>query len=259
MARFRLRIEYEGSRYHGWQFNAGVKTIQGEMLSACQTLFNTKKIELYGAGRTDAGVHAMGQVAHLDVPTQMHPETIRERLNAVLPYDIHILDTVSCDPRFHARYSAVARSYVYVISRRRSAFGKRYVWWVKEELSAVSMQEAASLFKGFHDFSSFGAKSGEDESTLAEIIHIKLIESGNLILLHIIGSHFLWMMVRRMAGSLVHCGKGKLTLQDVKDFLERQSERPSQLAAPPSGLYLERVYYPGESFDYNPRIPLSIV
>ena len=130
MARFRLRIEYEGSRYHGWQFNPGVKTIQGELLHACQPLFNTKKIELYGAGRTDAGVHALGQVAHLDVPTQMHPETIRDRLNAVLPYDIHILDAVSCDPRFHARHSAVARSYIYVISRRRSAFGKRYVWWV---------------------------------------------------------------------------------------------------------------------------------
>jgi tRNA pseudouridine38-40 synthase len=258
MARFRLLIEYEGSRYHGWQFNAGVKTIQGELLSTCQPLFNSKKIEIYGAGRTDAGVHALGQVAHLDVPTQMHPETIRERLNAMLPYDIHVLDVISCDPRFHARYSAVARSYVYVLSRRRSAFSKRYVWWVKEELSAGAMQEAASLFKGFHDFSSFGAKSGEEESTLAEIIQIKVMESGNMILLHIIGSHFLWMMVRRITGVLVHCGKGKLTLQEVEDFLKRYSERPSQLAAPPSGLYLERVYYPGETYDFEPIIPVTI-
>ena len=112
---------------------ADVKTIQGEMLQACQELFNTQKVELYGAGRTDAGVHALGQVAHLDAPTQMHAETIKERLNAILPYDIHILETVSCDSRFHARHSAVARSYVYAISRRRSAFSKHYVWWVKEE------------------------------------------------------------------------------------------------------------------------------
>src|SRR4030043_1754054 len=115
MSRFRLLIEYEGSRYHGWQQNAGVKTIQGEMLNTCQQLFNTKKIELYGAGRTDTGVHALGQVAHLDVPTQMNPETIAQRLNAILPYDIHIITAAACDPKFHARYTAVARSYVYVI------------------------------------------------------------------------------------------------------------------------------------------------
>ena len=160
MSRFRLLIEYEGSRYHGWQQNAGVKTIQGEMLKACQQLFNTKKIELYGAGRTDAGVHALGQVAHLDVPTQMHAETMIGRLNEILPYDIHILTLEKCDAGFHARYNAVARSYVYIISRRRSAFGKRYVWWVKEDLSVNKMQEASAIFRGFHDFSSFGATTG---------------------------------------------------------------------------------------------------
>jgi len=127
------------------------------MLTACQQLFNTQKIELYGAGRTDAGVHALGQVAHLDVPTQMHAETLAVRINEILPYDIHVLSVEKCDAGFHARYSAVARSYVYIISRRRSAFGKRYVWWVKEELSINNMKETATLFKGFHDFSSFGA------------------------------------------------------------------------------------------------------
>ena len=120
------------------------------------------------------------------------------------------------------------------------------------------MQEAASLFKGFHDFSSFGAKSGEEESTLAEIIHINVIESGNLILLHIIGSHFLWMMVRRITGVLVHCGKGKLTLAEIQGFMDQFSERPSQLSAPPSGLYLQRIYYAGERFDYNPKMPFVI-
>ena len=100
MSRFRLLIEYEGSNYHGWQQNAGVKTIQGEMLTACEKLFNTKKIELYGSGRTDAGVHALGQVAHLDVPTQMHAETMIGRLNEILPYDIHILKLEKCDRSF---------------------------------------------------------------------------------------------------------------------------------------------------------------
>jgi tRNA pseudouridine38-40 synthase len=258
MARFRLRIEYEGTRYHGWQFNQRVRTIQGEMLNACQELFNTKKIELYGAGRTDAGVHALGQAAHLDVSTQMHPPAIMQRLNAILPYDIHILNAEACDAGFHARYSAVARSYVYAISRRRSAFGKHYVWWVKEKLSIDLMQAASMIFKGFHDFSSFGAKADEEESTLVNINHLDIFISDNMILIHIVGSHFLHMMVRRLVGVLVHAGKDKLPVKEIQGFLDHHSERPSQLAAPPSGLYLQRVYYPGESIDLNPRIPVMV-
>jgi tRNA pseudouridine38-40 synthase len=258
MSRFRLLIEYEGSNYHGWQQNAGVKTIQGEMLKACHQLFNTKRIELYGAGRTDAGVHALGQVAHLDVPTQMPAESMVVRLNEILPSDIHVLKLEKCNTGFHARHDAVARSYVYVISRRRSAFGKRYVWWVKENLSVGKMKEASALFRGFHDFSSFGAGKGEEESTLVDIGHLDVNESGNQILIHILGSHFLWMMVRRITGVLVHAGKGKLTIKEIQGFMDQYSERPSQLAAPPSGLYLHRVYYPGESFEYHPKIPVVI-
>ncbi len=258
MSRFRLLIEYDGSLYHGWQKNAGVKTIQGEILNACELVFNTKRIELYGSGRTDTGVHALGQVAHLDVPTQMHAESIVTKLNETLPHDIHIISLVTCDARFHARHSAVARSYIYAISRRRSAFGKRYVWWVKEDLSIDKMQEAAGLLTGFHDFSSFGAASPEEKSTLVEISHLKVSESGNMILIHIVGSHFLWMMVRRITGVLVHAGKGKLPAKEIKGFMDRHSERPSQLAAPPSGLYLQRVYYPGEPIDYKPQIPIMI-
>jgi tRNA pseudouridine38-40 synthase len=258
MARFRLLIEYEGTRYHGWQMNPGVKTIQGELLAACEVLFNSKKIELYGAGRTDAGVHALGQVAHLDALTQMKPEMIVQRLNDTLPYDIHILDALPCSAAFHARYSAIARSYVYTISRRRSAFGKRYVWWVKEDLTTGLMQEAGKILAGFHDFSSFGAASDEKESTKVNINHLNISEKENMILIHILGSHFLWMMVRRMVGVLVHAGKGKLKPSEIKEFLDHHSGRPSQLAAPPSGLYLQRVYYPGEEFDYEPEIPIMI-
>jgi tRNA pseudouridine38-40 synthase len=235
-----------------------VKTIQGEMINACEQLFNTKRIELYGAGRTDAGVHALGQVAHLDVPTQMHAETMLGRLNEMLPYDIHILSLEKCDVGFHARYNAVARSYVYVISRRRSAFGKRYAWWVKEDLSVEKMQEASAIFRGFHDFASFGATTAEEKSTRVDIGHLDISESGNLIIIHILGSHFLWMMVRRITGVLVHAGKGKLAVKEIQGFMDQYSERPSQLAAPPSGLYLQRVYYPGERFEFHPKIPIVI-
>jgi tRNA pseudouridine38-40 synthase len=258
MSRFRLLIEYEGSQYHGWQQNAGVRTIQGEMVLACEKLFDTKKIELYGSGRTDAGVHALGQVAHLDVPTEMHAKTILARLNEILPYDINVLKLEKCDPSFHARFDAVARSYVYIISRRRSAFGKRYVWWIKEELSVNKMQEAAAIFKGFHDFSSFGAPTAEEKSTLVDINYLDVRESGNQVIIHILGSHFLWMMVRRITGVLVHAAKGKLTIPEIQGFIDQYSERPSQLSAPPSGLYLQRVYYPGDRFEFNPKIPVIL-
>jgi tRNA pseudouridine38-40 synthase len=258
VSRFRLLIEYEGSNYHGWQQNAGVKTIQGEMLTSCQKLFDTKKIELYGAGRTDAGVHALGQVAHLNASTQMPAKTILKRLNEILPHDIHILKLEKCDEGFHARYNAVARSYVYIISRQRSAFGKRYVWWVKEDLSVRKMQEVAAVFRGFHDFSSFGATTEEEKSTRVDISYLNVSESGNQILIHILGSHFLWMMVRRITGVLVHAGKGKLNVKEIRGFLDQYSERPSQLAAPPSGLYLQRIYYAGERFEYHPKVPIVI-
>lgn len=258
MARYKLLIEYEGTRYHGWQQNAGVKTIQGEITKVCESVFNTAKIELYGAGRTDAGVHALGQVAHLDVPTQMPPEKVTVRLNELLPYDIHILKTELCADRFHARHDAVARSYVYAISRRRSAFGKHYAWWVKEDLLIKTMQETTALFRGFHDFSSFGAASPDEKSTRVNIQHIGISEKENMILVQIVGSHFLWMMVRRMVGVIVHAGKGKLRPREVKDFLLQHTERPSQLAAPPAGLYLHRIFYPGEELDYSYSIPLGI-
>jgi tRNA pseudouridine38-40 synthase len=258
MSRFQLQIEYDGSRYHGWQKNEGVSTVQGEILNACRQLFSNKKLDLYGAGRTDAGVHALGQAAHLEVATQMHAEDILRRLNEILPYDINILSLVGCAADFHARHSATARSYLYAISRRRSAFGKPYVWWVKEDLSVEKMQKISSVFRGFHDFSSFGVKTADEKSTLADINHIEIRESGNLITVHIIGSHFLWMMVRRITGVLVHAAKGSLTLRDIRGYLEHYSERPSQLSAPPSGLYLQRIYYPGEPFEYNPTIPFVV-
>ncbi len=257
MSRFRLLIEYDGSRYHGWQQNAGVKTIQGEIIKASSDLFNTSRVELYGAGRTDAGVHALGQVAHLDVPTQMPAEKVTSRLNELLPFDIHILKSENCPDRFHARHDAVARGYVYVIARRRSAFGKPYVWWIKEDLSVELMQQAAGIFRGFHDFSSFGSATPEDKSTTVNILQLEVTAAGNMIFIHIAGSHFLWMMVRRIAGTLVHAGKGKLTVKEIGEFLKTPSQRPGQLAAPPSGLYLNRIYYKGDPMDYGFNVPVK--
>src|SRR5690349_22154976 len=129
--RFKLTIEYAGTRYSGWQIQKNARTVQGELARAIADVAETADFELYGSGRTDAGVHALAQVAHLDVHTTLPPATLRRRINDELPSDINVLDVTPVRHRFHARHDAVARSYVYQLSRRRTAFAKPFVWWVR--------------------------------------------------------------------------------------------------------------------------------
>lgn len=243
MARFKLTIEYEGTRYSGWQIQKNSKTIQGKLLEAVKDIFKNQEIELYGSGRTDAGVHALRQTAHLDVTTMLAPEIIRMKLNDLLPADINILEVEKASPKFHARHDAKQRSYLYQISRRRTAFGKPFVWWIKDELQLNRMKNAAALFIGMHDFQSFADKDDEEKSTKVLINNITVEEHGALILIRIVGSHFLWKMVRRIVGVLAEAGRGKLTEEDIHRFLEEYSSEPAKLTAPPSGLFLEKIYY----------------
>jgi len=247
MGRFRLVIEYEGTRYRGWQVQKNARSVQGELMSAIQEICNTVDYEFHGAGRTDAGVHALGQVAHLEVRTMLAPEIIRLKLNDMLPADINVLSVDKAAANFHARHHAVSRSYLYQISRRRTALGKRYVWWIKDPLDASRMAKAMELFRGMKDFRSFAEEDPERPSTKVLIEDLHMAESGDLILFRVRGSHFIWKMVRRMVGVLAGVGRGSLTLKDVEGFLHKQSETPARLTAPPSGLFLERVYYPGDT------------
>jgi len=248
MSKFKLTIEYEGTRYKGWQIQKEVKTIQGSFFVAVEEAFNTQKFEFYGAGRTDAGVHATAQVAHLEVSTQMACDKIRYRLNDLLPYDINVKEVVAVPLKFHARHDAVYRSYVYIISKERTAFGKNLVWWVKDQLDFNKMKETIKLYEGFKDFSSFAdTSSGESESTKVELKWARIYETADYYAIHILGSHFLWKMVRRMVGVLVEAGRGKLSYNEIESFFKAPSTKPAHYTAPPSGLYLERVYYKGES------------
>jgi tRNA pseudouridine38-40 synthase len=241
--RFRMTIEYAGTRYSGWQIQKNARTVQGEIERAVREASGTKAFEVYGSGRTDAGVHALAQVAHLDLQTTLPPETLRRRINEVLPSDINILKLEKVRHTFHARHSAVARSYVYQISRRRTAFAKAYVWWVKEELDIARMREAASRFVGMHDFRSFSDDDPGEKSTAVLVESLELHEDGDLIVVRIEGSHFIWKMVRRLVGVLVEVGRGGLTVAEAAALLTSDSGLPARLTAPASGLFLERVYY----------------
>jgi tRNA pseudouridine38-40 synthase len=256
--RFKLTIEYAGTRYSGWQIQKNARTVQGELDRAVSTVSARKDFELYGSGRTDAGVHALAQVAHLDVSTKLPPDTLRGRLNDELPADINILAAEVVPHRFHARHDAVARRYLYQIARRRTAFAKAYVWWVKEPIVVDRMREAARSFVGMKDFESFAAGAitrasdspepkalgvGRERSTLVLVDRLDIAEEGDLVLVAIEGSHFLWKMVRRIVGVLVEIGRGGLEPASAATFLTESSVAPARLTAPASGLFLERVYY----------------
>ncbi|NLT51089.1 MAG: tRNA pseudouridine(38-40) synthase TruA [Ignavibacteria bacterium] len=258
MGRFKLTIEYEGTRFNGWQFQKNQPTVQGKIMEACREVFNTDNFELYGAGRTDAGVHALFQVAHLDVKTMLAPHIIRMKINDLLPADICILNVEKVSSNFHARHDAVSRSYVYHISKRRTAFGKKLVWWIKDELDARKMGQAAELFEGMNDFRSFGNDDPDEKSTKVKIDKCHIYESETSILIHIVGSHFLWKMVRRMVGVLVEVGRGRITLDKVSLFLNKDSKEPAKYTAPPSGLYLEKVYYKGDKIEEEPLYVLNL-
>jgi len=258
MARFKLYIEYEGTRYSGWQMQKNSKSIQGKLYETAEKIFKNERVEIYGSGRTDAGVHAICQVAHLDVKTMLAPEIIRMKFNDELPSDINIVEVEKTHPRFHARHDALSRSYIYQISRRRTSFGKPFVWWIKDELNFEKMNKVAKHFIGMHDFVSFADKDKEEKSTKVLIQDIELKEEGDLILIRIIGSHFLWKQVRRMVGVLVEIGRGKLSAKDIDYFLEHESPTPAKYTAPPSGLFLEQVIYEGEKFNNELKPLISI-
>ena len=255
MPRFKLTIEYAGTRYSGWQIQKNARTVQGELDRAARTVTGRKDFELYGSGRTDAGVHALAQVAHLDVSSALPAETLRRRMNDELPADINILTADVVPHRFHARHDAVARRYLYQIASRRTAFAKAYVWWVKEQVDVERMRQAAQPFVGMRDFESFAEtkQSGENQSTLVLVERLDIAEDGDLVLVGIEGSHFLWKMVRRIVGVLVEIGRGGLEPADGARFLTEASAAPARLTAPPSGLFLERVYYKGEPRDAELR------
>ena len=254
MPRYKLTLEYAGTRYSGWQVQKNARTVQGELARALAAAAGGP-VDTYGSGRTDAGVHAIGQVAHADLGRMLPPETLVARVNDALPHDINVLEAERVPARFHARHSAVARSYLYQISTRRSAFAKPFVWWVKDDLDLDRMRDAARPLLGLGDFRAFTDDDPEDKSTRVLVSAVVIERHGALVLVRVVGSHFLWKMVRRIVGVLAAVGRGTLAPGDVAALVTeatRESGQAAQLTAPASGLFLEHVAY-----DERPLPPIA--
>jgi len=253
---YRLDLEYHGARYRGWQAQKNAMGVANALEAACRQVFKGAH-DIYGAGRTDAGVHALRQVAHVRCEGLKAPgKNPVMGLNDHLPPDVAVLKAAPVDNAFHARTSAIERVYLYQVLRRRSAFGADQAWWVKDRLDLAAMQEAARQLEGQHDFAAFSDLDPEKpKGTALKLAPIQLLEAGPLLLLRFRARHFLWKMVRRMTGYLVEVGRGRYKAAGTAAMFAQDRKVLAPYTAPPQGLLLERVLYPGEKFE-GPLMPV---
>lgn len=247
MPRYRLTIEYDGTTFFGWQSQAGGEAVQDHLVEA---IFKAsgEAVSVRGAGRTDSGVHALGQVAHIDLAKDWQPYRLREALNFHLkPAPVAVVEAALAAPDFDARFSATARHYLYRILSRRAppTLDKDRVWWVAIELDVDAMHEAAQVLVGHHDFTTFRASGCQANSPMRTLDRLDVARAGAEIHVTASARSFLHNQVRSMVGSLKLVGEGKWRAADLRAALEARHRPACGPVAPASGLYLTRVDYPG--------------
>lgn len=253
--RFALGIEYNGTFYHGWQRQEhDVPTVQG-MIEQALTLVASKPVNVFCAGRTDAGVHAQGQVIHFDTDIQRNENSWIFGGNSNLPRDIRILWAMQISEEFHARFSANSRSYRYMIYNHpiRPALWQPFVTWYHRPLNEKKMHEAAQFLLGEHDFSSFRGAACQSNSPVRELLAIKISRQNSFIIIDVTADSFLHHMVRNIVGVLFEIGEERKSTDWIKEILIAKDRKQAGVTAPPNGLYLQSVEYPPHF-----QIPLSI-
>ncbi|UNF52091.1 tRNA pseudouridine(38-40) synthase TruA [Bartonella krasnovii] len=247
MPRFKLTLEYDGSNYAGWQRQAELHTIQ-EALEQVIFRFSGQQLTITTAGRTDAGVHATGQVAHVDFIKNWPPYTVQNALNALLRQQgeaISILNVENVSDDFDARFSAIKRHYLFKILNRRSppALNAKRVWWLPKPLDAEAMHEAAQKLVGQHDFTTFRSTHCQAKSPIRTLERLDVQREGEEIFLYARARSFLHHQIRSFAGSLMEVGIGRWRAQDLEEALHAKDRKRCGVVAPPSGLYLTKVEY----------------
>ena len=245
MSRYKLTIEYDGARYAGWQRQDNARTVQQALEEAALAL-NGEPTVVTGAGRTDSGVHALGQVAHIDLAKPLPAGKVRDALNAHLrPHPIAILNAEDAAPEFHARFDATGRSYIYrIISRRADlTLDKHRAWRVAAALDAGAMHAAAQALVGRHDFSTFRYIHCQADSPVKTLTSIRVMRHADEVVIHTSARSFLHRQVRSMVGSLVEVGRGKQPVHWIGDILKAADRTLCGPVAPSDGLYLSAVGY----------------
>lgn len=249
MARYRLRVEYDGGPFCGWQAQAKGASVQGA-LEVAIARFSGETVRIHAAGRTDAGVHATGQVVHLDLQRDWPARTVREAINAlVAPAPIVVLAAEVADAGFHARFSAVGRRYLYRILNREAgpALERGKVWWVRKTLDVAAMADAAHSLIGQHDFTTFRDAACQSNSPVKSLDEATIEGIGEEVRLRFAARSFLHRQVRSMTGSLVQVGLGRWSVEAFRQALHAAERSRCGPVAPPGGLYLTEVVYPSAS------------
>jgi tRNA pseudouridine38-40 synthase len=242
---FKIIIEYDGTAYHGWQRQKSCRSIQGEIEKALLRMTGDR-IAITGSGRTDAGVHAMGQVANFFCNKNIEPENFQKGLNSILSKDIIIKDCLIIDSKFHARYDATSKIYNYRILNRKvpSAIDRNYSWFIHKKLNELAMQSAIFHILGRHDFRSFEGAGSPRSDSIRTVLHASLTKQENgYLIFRIEGNGFLRFMVRNIVGTLVDVGLGKITPGDFKKIFLSKDRNLAGATAPPHGLFLMEVKY----------------
>lgn len=261
MPTFKLEIEYEGTRYRGWLREHLQKTIQGELVQAARQMFSVKP-EIFAADDTEVGVHAYANTAHLklsELNADITPKQIQQRFNDNLPADINIKKLQNAPESFHARKDSVGKVYFYQMATRRTAFGKNFVWWLKDNSNFAEMVEAADMLVGKHDLGSFcDADEGEKKSVHLDIYRSEIFADGDLICYRIAADRFQPKMVQRIVGVLAEIGRKKYSVADFGRLIKFKSNAATKFTAPPSGLFLEKILYKGDQVSERQNAIISI-
>lgn len=243
MANYKLTIEYDGTRYHGWERKRNLDTIQGKIEDVLTRMTGETELNLIGAGRTDAGVHARGMVANVHLKTPIQPEELRSGLNRYLPEDIAVREVRQAADRFHARYNAAGKTYRYTCSLGKNVFQRRYVTRLEETPDVERMRRAAAFLMGQHDFRSFCGNPKMKKSTIRTIDRIDIERRGDLLTFTFHGDGFLQHMVRILVGTLIEVGCGRMEPEQMLDILAAQRRSEAGPTAPAGGLTLMSVDY----------------
>ncbi|HPF70599.1 MAG TPA: tRNA pseudouridine(38-40) synthase TruA [Candidatus Krumholzibacteria bacterium] len=256
--RVKIDLAYVGTGFHGWQVQPDLRTVQGELARAAGRLLG-RDVMPVGAGRTDTGVHARGQVAHLDVADAREAERLARALAGVVPDDMAVAGVALVSPDFNARLSAESRRYSYHLLRGRDIF-RPHAWQLGGGLDQAAMDRAAAHLQGEHDFTSFcKASSLKDDGNACSVDLCRFEWSGDWAILHVRANRFLHHMVRNLVGTLVEVGLGRRDPDEVPDILAARARSRAGGMAPPQGLFLEEVRYPGRLLDPAWREPAGAV
>ena len=238
-----MSIQYDGSDFHGWQVQAQSRTVQGDIETALRVIYPEKELSLIGSGRTDSGVHALAQIAHVELPAHFSTTELHQALNGNLRKDVRIDSVIETDNDFHARFSATSREYLYHLVKNYSPITRKYAVRLKWDINQNLLNECAEILQGEHDFTSFCKSTAEVENKICNIYESGWEDTGEKYIFKIRANRFLQHMVRYLVGTMLEVARGRYEMRDFMDLVDSNQSEAVVVRAPAKGLFLKKVYY----------------